>query len=146
MCASSLVYTQMMPSTWGRVPSTTSQNAEHSRLGFPSVQSVRILWKTNSQPWHPNVCTQRDTQSSYLWYNMDLCHCLCWSLLCWLGDSFQRFLPLCIGRPMLDDIVIDITKNIFTTLSRFLPWRDGIWLVMKRHEKVHSEFVRNRVL
>ena len=31
-------------------------------------------------------------------------------------------------------------------LSRFLPWRDGIWLVMKRHEKVHSEFVRNRVL
>ena len=32
------------------------------------------------------------------------------------------------------------------TLSRFLPWRDGICLVRKRHEKVHSEFVRNRVL
>ena len=37
-------------------------------------------------------------------------------------------------------------KAIGPQLSRFLPWRDGIWLVMKRHEKVHSEFVRNRVL
>ena len=68
------------------------------------------------------------------------------------NDILPRLIIIIITIIIVYFIQIRHTDDFPQTGNRLVycrvsfPWRDGIWLVMKRHEKVHSEFVRNRVL